>query len=194
MVTAWKQHGCEARKEMMRMTSEVILSADPGGRRATLCHLHDQPSASTPKARFLPCRTHPTPITALMCLSFPPFQIPSLPLSQKWPFPSPHSSCTPISQLCLASQALSSLPPFPCSLLAVCNHCLTSSSTNPQLSVSYTYFSTTSPLFLNTFSSCLLPATPQCNVPQRSCELGLSFPSGTQLGMETHLRLSTMAF
>lgn len=117
MVTAWKQHGCEGRKEMMKMTSEVILSADPRGRRATLCHLHDQPSASTPKARFLPCRTHPTPITVLMCLSFPPFQIPSLSLSQKWPFPSPHSSCTPISQLCLASQALSSLPPFPCSLL-----------------------------------------------------------------------------
>lgn len=193
MVTAWKQHGCEGRKEMMKMTSEVILSADPRGRRATLCHLHDQPSASTPKARFLPCRTHPTPITVLMCLSFPPFQIPSLSLSQKWPFPSPHSSCTPISQLCLASQALSSLPPFPCSLLVffpivwhpalqILNYQFPIHTSLPPLLSSWTHSQAA-------FSLQLLSV-----MPQRSCELGLSFPSGTQLGLETHLRLSTMAF
>lgn len=116
MVTTWKQHGIAGREKVVRTAIEVILPADPGRRRTTQCHLHQQLFAS------------PLPFSTP---SFSVLLIP--PLLQLWYtsnspiFKSPISPwakvtlsrypSTPVltSLPCLASQDLSSHPPsFPC--------------------------------------------------------------------------------
>lgn len=113
---------------------------------------------------------------------FPSFPNPQFPTEPKVTLSLP-SLPAPSFPSCvlLHKPSLLSLYPF-LVLYLLFSHCLTSSSTNPQLSVPRTHFSITSPLFLNTFSSCLLHSR---------AVVWDSFPLGTQLGLETHLRLST---